>query len=68
MYFALKVNLRYHCNAPPMLTICRHVQLGESRGVEGPVMAFGIISAVLLAAALLPQYYEIWKYKEVKGA
>lgn len=30
-------------------------------------MAFGIISAVLLAGALLPQYYEIYKYKEVKG-
>lgn len=36
-------------------------------GTDWPVLLFGIISAILLAGALLPQYYEIWKYKEVKG-
>ncbi len=36
-------------------------------GNDRPTFAFGVVSAILLAGALLPQYYEIWKYKEVKG-
>lgn len=36
---------------------------GESR----PVAALGILSSVLLSLALFPQYYEIYKHKEVVG-
>ncbi|KAI0741616.1 PQ-loop-domain-containing protein [Daedaleopsis nitida] len=32
-----------------------------------PVQFFGIMSTVLLSIALIPQYYEIYKYKEVIG-
>ncbi|KAI0630547.1 PQ loop repeat-domain-containing protein [Trametes polyzona] len=32
-----------------------------------PVQFFGIFSSVLIALALLPQYWEIYKYKEVVG-
>jgi len=32
-----------------------------------PVHFFGIFSAVLLSSGLFPQYYEIYKYKEVIG-
>ncbi len=27
----------------------------------------GIVGAVLIVVGLVPQYYEIWKWKEVKG-
>ncbi|OCH96321.1 hypothetical protein OBBRIDRAFT_787400 [Obba rivulosa] len=37
------------------------------RGNDGPVKAFGIISAVTISSALLPQYYEIYKHGEVIG-
>jgi hypothetical protein len=37
------------------------------RGIHWPVTMFGIISAVLLAGALAPQYWEIYRLKEVKG-
>ncbi|KIJ53951.1 hypothetical protein M422DRAFT_221517 [Sphaerobolus stellatus SS14] len=37
------------------------------KGDDGPVQAFGIISSVLIAGGLLPQYWEIWKRKEVLG-
>ncbi|WWC61129.1 uncharacterized protein I303_103708 [Kwoniella dejecticola CBS 10117] len=40
---------------------------GQDRGVEWPIQMYGYISAVLLAVALAPQYYEIWKFKEVLG-
>ncbi|WVQ78102.1 hypothetical protein IAT38_000183 [Cryptococcus sp. DSM 104549] len=40
---------------------------GQRRGVEWPFQLYGYISAVLLAVALLPQYWEIYKYKEVIG-
>ncbi|KII87511.1 hypothetical protein PLICRDRAFT_258314 [Plicaturopsis crispa FD-325 SS-3] len=38
-----------------------------NKGNKGPVEAFGIISSVLISLSLLPQYYEIWKHKEVIG-
>lgn len=37
------------------------------RGVSAPVQLFGILSAVLIAIGLLPQYWEIYKWKEVLG-
>ncbi|WVR05249.1 hypothetical protein IAU60_002261 [Kwoniella sp. DSM 27419] len=40
---------------------------GEDNGVTWPIQMYGYISAVLLAVALAPQYYEIWKFKEVLG-
>ncbi|WWC90033.1 uncharacterized protein L201_004963 [Kwoniella dendrophila CBS 6074] len=40
---------------------------GEDNGVNWPIQMYGYISAVLLAVALAPQYYEIWKFKEVLG-
>jgi hypothetical protein len=42
-------------------------QAGLKNGTNAPVLLFGILSAVLLAGALLPQYWEIYKFKEVKG-
>ncbi|MCJ1238308.1 hypothetical protein MMC14_006297 [Varicellaria rhodocarpa] len=33
------------------------------RGVTWPIVLFGVIAAILLAASLLPPYYEIWKRK-----
>ncbi|OSD04843.1 hypothetical protein PYCCODRAFT_1443652 [Trametes coccinea BRFM310] len=36
-------------------------------GNTAPVEFFGIFSTILIGAALLPQYYEIYKYKEVVG-
>nr|VWP02124.1 Cap60p [Ganoderma boninense] len=38
-----------------------------NRGNRAPVTFFGIVSSVLLSCGLLPQYYEIYKYKEVIG-
>ncbi|PIL25155.1 hypothetical protein GSI_13044 [Ganoderma sinense ZZ0214-1] len=38
-----------------------------NRGNKAPVTFFGIVSTVLLSCGLLPQYYEIYKYKEVIG-
>ncbi|KAM5534639.1 hypothetical protein V8D89_011651 [Ganoderma adspersum] len=38
-----------------------------NKGNTAPVTLFGIISTVLLSGGLLPQYYEIYKYKEVVG-
>ncbi|KAL4256991.1 hypothetical protein AB1N83_009500 [Pleurotus pulmonarius] len=37
------------------------------KGENRPVAAFGILSSVLLSLALFPQYYEIYKHKEVVG-
>lgn len=39
---------------------------GESSGEAG-VEFFGILSAVTIALGLLPQYFEIYKQKEVVG-
>ncbi|EAL22429.1 hypothetical protein CNBB3080 [Cryptococcus deneoformans B-3501A] len=40
---------------------------GQRNGVEWPVLMYGYLSAVLLAVGLLPQYWEIYKYREVIG-
>ncbi|KXN92656.1 hypothetical protein AN958_11757 [Leucoagaricus sp. SymC.cos] len=37
------------------------------RGVSAPVKLYGILSAVLIAGGLLPQYWEIYVRKEVLG-
>ncbi len=34
---------------------------------HGPTSVIGIIASVLLSIALLPQYWEIYKFKEVVG-
>ena len=34
-----------------------------NRGVEWPVVTVGVIAAILLAAGLLPPYFEMWKRK-----
>ncbi len=39
----------------------------HDRGIQGPTAALGIIASVITPAALLPQYWEIYKYKEVIG-
>ncbi|KAI8985769.1 PQ loop repeat-domain-containing protein, partial [Trametes punicea] len=36
-------------------------------GNTAPVQFFGIFSTMLIGGALLPQYYEIYRYKEVVG-
>ncbi|AFR93270.1 integral membrane protein [Cryptococcus neoformans] len=40
---------------------------GHRNGVEWPTLMYGYLSAVLLALGLLPQYWEIYKYREVIG-
>lgn len=47
--------------------VLRIAQAGLDRGVDWPVTLFGSISAALLAGALIPQYLEIYRLKEVKG-
>ncbi|PWN50310.1 hypothetical protein IE53DRAFT_293764, partial [Violaceomyces palustris] len=42
-------------------------KLGESRGNSSGTKVMGILGAILIVLGLVPQYYEIWKYKEVKG-
>lgn len=44
--------------------LCR---LGERRGTSAGTKTMGIVGAVLIVVGLVPQYYEIWKLKEVKG-
>ncbi|KAI0654042.1 PQ loop repeat-domain-containing protein, partial [Cubamyces menziesii] len=43
------------------------VRPAYNSGNMRPVQFFGIFSSVLIAIALLPQYWEIYKYKEVIG-
>ncbi|KAK4688658.1 hypothetical protein P7C73_g1464, partial [Tremellales sp. Uapishka_1] len=42
-------------------------QKGVADGTTAPELAYGYIAAALLAGALLPQYFEIYKLKEVRG-
>lgn len=37
------------------------------RGNNAPVTVLGIVASVMIGGGLLPQYYEIWKHKEVIG-
>ncbi|GAA5879554.1 hypothetical protein JCM8547_003104 [Rhodosporidiobolus lusitaniae] len=39
----------------------------EDKGITGVTMMWGIISAVMLGAGFIPQFYEIYKLKEVVG-
>lgn len=39
----------------------------HDKGNHVPTNVFGILAAVLISAALLPQYWEIYKLKEVVG-
>lgn len=43
------------------------VRPSHERGNEGGAIFFGVLSSVLISAGLLPQYYEIYKHKEVIG-
>ncbi|WVQ71640.1 hypothetical protein IAR50_001180 [Cryptococcus sp. DSM 104548] len=43
------------------------LRAGLGNGVEWPITMYGYIAAVLLAVALLPQYWEIYRFKEVIG-
>ncbi|KAF5361981.1 hypothetical protein D9756_002428 [Leucocoprinus leucothites] len=37
------------------------------RGISAPVQLYGVLSVVLIASGLLPQYWEIYLLREVKG-
>ncbi|KAI9820061.1 MAG: hypothetical protein M1826_001051 [Phylliscum demangeonii] len=39
------------------------LQVLHSRGTDRPLLAVGILSAVMVSVALLPAYWEIWKRK-----
>lgn len=41
--------------------------LGQRRGTDAATKTMGIAGAVLIVLGLVPQYYEIWKYREVRG-
>jgi len=43
------------------------VRHGLEENNDRPLQFFGVMTAILLFAGLLPQYYEIWKMKEVQG-
>lgn len=43
------------------------VKAQSGAGTHGPTTVIGIIGSVLLSVALLPQYWEIYKLKEVAG-
>jgi len=43
------------------------VRHGLAEGNERPLQFFGVMCAVLLFGGLIPQFYEIWKLKEVLG-
>lgn len=40
---------------------------GERRGITWPIQMYGWITSALLVLGLLPQYWEIYKHKEVVG-
>lgn len=42
-------------------------KLGEHRGNSAGTKTMGVVGAVLIVVGLVPQFYEIWKFKEVKG-
>lgn len=48
-----------------MVFACRHALNVDNN--PRPTQFFGILSSVLIALGLLPQYWEIWKRKEVVG-
>ncbi|CAE6456909.1 unnamed protein product [Rhizoctonia solani] len=43
------------------------IQRTDRAGDEWPTRVMGIMSALLIALGLVPQYWEIWKRKEVVG-
>ncbi|KAF8677591.1 PQ loop repeat protein [Rhizoctonia solani] len=51
----------------PTLTKFPVNQRTDRAGNEWPTRVMGIMSALLIALGLLPQYWEIWKRKEVVG-
>ncbi|SNX86874.1 uncharacterized protein MEPE_05583 [Melanopsichium pennsylvanicum] len=42
-------------------------ELGEDRGTSAGTKTMGIVGAVLIVLGLVPQYYEIWRCREVRG-
>ncbi|CAK9780169.1 hypothetical protein CC85DRAFT_260108 [Cutaneotrichosporon oleaginosum] len=40
---------------------------GERRGITWPMQMYGWITSALLVLGLLPQYWEIWRHREVLG-
>lgn len=43
------------------------MQAGSKAGTDAPLLVFGIISAALLLGGLIPQYLEIYHFREVIG-
>ncbi|EJD44131.1 hypothetical protein AURDEDRAFT_185164 [Auricularia subglabra TFB-10046 SS5] len=43
------------------------IRAGKDAGTEAAAQVFGILSAVMIMGGLIPQYYEIWKFKAVVG-
>ncbi|KZV93348.1 hypothetical protein EXIGLDRAFT_717329 [Exidia glandulosa HHB12029] len=52
---SLEVGFVYACRA------------GKQHGTDAPTTLFGVLSAVLILGGLIPQYYEIFKFKAVVG-
>jgi CBS domain containing-hemolysin-like protein len=51
----------------PLLPQLPALQAGTKAGTDAPLLVFGIISAVLLLGGLIPQYLEIYRFREVIG-
>ncbi|GAA99778.1 uncharacterized protein L969DRAFT_95692 [Mixia osmundae IAM 14324] len=43
------------------------IRAGRRHGVDWPATLFGVLSLVFIAGGLLPQYYEIYRFKRVLG-
>ena len=46
-----------------MLDLIENLKGPQERGIEWPMKIIGIVAAILLAAGLLPPYFELWQRK-----
>ena len=55
------------CGGIELLLVLTVRPMSNQHGKDAATKVFGVLSAVLISGALLPQYYEIYKYKAVMG-
>ena len=55
------------CGGIELLLVLTVRPMSNQHGKDVATTVFGVLSAVLISGALLPQYYEIYKYKAVIG-
>ncbi|CAE6466749.1 unnamed protein product [Rhizoctonia solani] len=67
LYMAFLCHLSLRWTRDPTFTNFPTNQRTDRAGDEWPTRVMGIMSALLISLGLLPQYWEIWKRKEVVG-